>query len=646
MKITIDFETRSKADIKTCGAWAYSEDPSTTVLCMAWAVNDEPVQLWTPETPGEINRALSLIVRGSPILVEAHNAFFERCIWNNIMVPRFNWPRISHEQWRCSASKTAARALPRALGTAGKALGLSEAKDDQGKRIMLKLARPRTPTKNDPGEWNEDPLEYGELYDYCRQDVNAERALSLAVRDLNPLELKIWQLDQKINERGICVDQAGARAALFLIAQQTQKLLAEARRVSGGAVDNVSQRDKVLAWIKSRGVDLSTYTKQDIVDALKIKTLPPDVRRILEIRQQLGKTSTAKYETMLDACGSDGRIHDMFLYHGATTGRWTGKLVQLQNMPRGTVKDTDACVDVIKRRDLELLEMLYDNVMEAISSCIRGMLVAAPGHDLIAADFAAIEARVLFWLAGETRGLNMFRNSEDLYVDLAKDIYPGQTIDKLKRELGKRGILGCGYGMGKDKFQGTCKQHADIEISIDFADHVVRTYREKFPSVPKLWWAQEEAAVKAVQTKKIVQCGKVSWGMVADVLYCRLPSGRCLAYNSPRLKITETPWGAEKWQLSFMTTVKGMWVRETTYGGKVVENITQAVARDLLAEAMLRVEAVGYPIVLHVHDELAAEIPENFGSVKEFENLMAQLPAWAAGCPVKAEGWRGKRYKK
>lgn len=641
--IYIDFETRSPVDIRGCGAWVYSEHPETDVHCMAYAIDDGPVGLWYPGCPPPMG-IFDLILEGEP--VEAHNALFERAIWENVMVPKHNWIKVRPEQWRCSAAKAAARALPRALGQVSSVLGLKAQKDTLGQRVMMKLCRPRL----DGSYWTpaKSPEDFKVLYAYCKQDVEVERELNKQVRDLHPDELKVWQLDQKINTRGIMLDIEAVEAAISMINTYEKKLLKEVNQITKGKLENVSQRNKALQWLSVQGLTLDDFKKKTVSEALENGDgLPPEVLRVLEIRQELGRTSTAKLAAMQKARCTDGRIRDTLMYHGAGTGRWSGKLVQLHNMPRGTVQDIDRCIEFIKDGDPQLVEMFYGEVMSAISSCLRGMLVAAPGKELVVADYAAIEARVLFWLAGETKGMQMFRDGVDLYIDMAKTIYGRDNVGKPERQLGKQAVLGCGYQMGKDKFLATCDSYG-IQIEPEMAERAVTAYREKYHTVQKLWWDQEAAAVKAAKTGQPINCGKVTWFMHEKTLYCKLPSKRCLAYNFPSVKIVETPWGTEKEQLSYFSvnSVSKKWEQEPTYGGKIVENITQAVARDLMASAMLRVEAAGYPVVLTVHDELVAEVPVGFGTVKEFETLMAENPEWAKGCPIKAEGWRGKRYKK
>lgn len=648
--IYIDFETKSPVDIRACGAWVYSEHPETDVHCMAYAIDDGPVEIWYPSeymTATEVNMRNDIFLKirlGVP--VEAHNALFERAIWENIMVPRYGWPVIKPEQWRCSAAKAAARSLPRALAQVGSVLGLKQQKDALGSRVMMKLCRPRL----DGSYWTPEktPEDFKVLYAYCKQDVEVERELNKEVRDLHPDELKVWQLDQTINTRGIMLDIEAVEACIKMVNTYEKKLLKEVNAITKGKLENVSQRNKALEWLRVQGLVLDDLTKKTVSKTLESGDgLPPEVLRILEIRQELGRTSTAKLSAMQKARCRDGRIRDTLMYHGAGTGRWSGKLVQLHNMPRGTVQDIDRCIAFIKDGDPQLVEIFYGDVMAAISSCLRGMLVAAPGKELVVADYAAIEARVLFWLAGEVRGMQMFRDGVDLYLDMAKTIFGREDVGKAERPLGKQAVLGCGYQMGKDKFKMTCENYG-MDVSIELAERAVTAYREKYHTVQRLWWDQESAAIKAAKSGQPITCGKVTWFMHGKVLYCKLPSKRCLAYNFPSVKIVETPWGQEKEQLSYFSvnSVSKKWEQEPTYGGKIVENITQAVARDIMASAMLRVEAAGYPVVLTVHDELVAEVPEGFGSVTEFENLMAENPKWAEGCPIKAEGWRGKRYKK
>ena len=639
--IYIDFETRSKCVIQKTGAWRYSEDPSTDVLCMAYAIDKGPVELWMP---GE---AFPFTTRNMlEHKIEAHHSFFERSIWTNVMVPKYGWPRVPHEQWECSASVAAYHALPRDLHQIGLALHLPIVKDVWGKRIMTKLSRPRKNYENDPAEmWSNASADFKQLYEYCKNDVAAERAFVSRLRPLPASEHAIWSLDQRINERGIRVDMPAVRKALEFIDVYQTRLGARFKVLTG--IDSPTEVATFKKWLADQYCPVKSLDKNAVLTALAGK-LEPNVREALQIRQALGKTSTAKYKAILESVCKDDRLRGLLMYFGAGTGRWSGQLVQPQNFPQNRLKG-DLCkyFEFLKSADLDTFEMCYD-VMQILSATIRGVFIPSQGHTFFGGDYSAIEARVLFWLASESRGLQMFRDGEDIYKDMATTIYGVELskVTKDQRDLGKRGILGCGYGMGAEKFKDTCRVQARIEISDEMAQRVIQAYRTKYRTVSVMWQLQELAAKQAIQTKKPVRCGKVLWAVHDDFLFCRLPSGRCIAYYEPKIGPVTTSWGEEKMSITHMgmNSVTRRWERQSTYGGKIVENITQAVARDLMAEAMLRCEAHGYKVVLSVHDELLTE--RNTGDVKEFENLMTQLPAWAEGLPVRAEGWTGGRYLK
>lgn len=651
--IRIDFETRSENDIRKSGSWVYSLHPTTKILCLSSKDRTGPTTLITGEQLGKLtllggvkNTGMyAAILRGE--LVEAHNVFFEKAIWQNIMVKRFGWPEIRPEQWRCSAAVAAYHALPRSLGGAGKTLGLNTVKDDEGRRVMMQLAKPR-PKSQIFYEEKEHPEKFQTLYEYCKSDVDAEYAISMKLGSLPKNELAVWQLDQKINMRGVPIDIEAVTCALKILSEFSEKLTVELDILTEGEIQTIGQRAKIIEWASRRGELLEGFTKDDVVAALKV-VKDPKVKRILEIRQALGKTSTAKYESMKNSTATDGRIRDVLMYHGALTGRWSGKLVQFQNLPRGNIKDMATAVKIIKTGSLPAVEMLTDNVMQFMSAAIRGMVKAPEGKQFLVADFAAIEARVLGWLAGCDKMLNQFRQGQDLYKDMAAGIYRVRVeeVTPEQRQLGKAAILGAGYGMGHKKFYETCLSWG-IEVHEGLAKTAINTYRSTYHEVRTLWQDQEKAAHFAVRTGKPITEGKITWFVENDFLKCKLPSGRCLHYYQPELRSKTTEWG-ESIELTYMAEKLGKAFRNGTYGGKLVENITQAVARDLMAEAMLRIEDEGFEIVLSVHDELIAEVPLNTylkNPLERFCDLMSQTPAWATDCPVKAEGWSGINYKK
>ncbi len=660
MKVHLDFETRSTVNLKKQGMHRYAEDPSTEVLCLAYAFDDGPVQLWHRGHPGieesDSPEELLSLVGDRHTVLEAHNAGFERCIWAN-WGQRTGWPQIADHQWRCTAAKAASHNLPRSLEGVSYALDLAVKKDDDGHRLMLKLSKPRKATINDKSLWHEKPTELASLWTYCKNDVEVERLLSYRLKDLPLTELEIFRADMRINSHGIACDLVMVTKALSIIREVVQDLNNELCLVTNGHVRSAAQREKMLTWLQTNGVKIADTQGTTIDLAIEmilgggIKTASPEALRVLEICRSVNRTSTAKYEAMrLHSC-KDGRIRGTMLYHGAGTGRWAGRGVQPHNFPCGNIKDMeDACKDVLIG-DRKWLAALYGDTMEFLSWTLRGALVSGLGKDLLVADYSAIEARVTLWHAMDEAGLDVFRRGEDIYKFTAADVYNVlyEKVTKIQRQMGKQAVLGLGFGMGNQKFKTTCAKYG-IEISDEFAELVVKSYRSKYHRVQKFWYDCQDAAILAVQNPgKRYRVNRIAYGCQDNFLFCQLPSGRKLAYYDPRVEMRKAPWGQMIESLTFMGTdsLTKKWVRQTTYGGKLVENIVQATARDIMAEAILRTENTGeYPIILSVHDELIAEVNEEQGSIKEFESILTASPTWAGSLPIAAEGWRGKRYKK
>jgi DNA polymerase bacteriophage-type len=675
---TIDFETKSEVSLKVCGTWRYSVDPSTRILCLAyrlphWAPGR--TGLWHPRfeglgirgtgADGDFRELLAWIVDGR--LVEAHNAFFERCIWGNIAVPIFGWPVVGHEQWRCSAAKAAAMAFPRGLDDALAALGSDVRKDAAGGKVMMRMTKPRRSRKKEreewdaegkahPVVWHEDRVSLERLFAYCRQDVLAEEALSAQLPDLSRSEQSVYHMDQMVNLRGFQLDPMAVSTALNIIGSETARLNQDLHRLSDGAVSTATQRAKLIAWLATQGVSLSDTTKETVATVLSepwhLGSLTDTARSGLEILQQLGKSSTAKYKTMQAQMDpTDHRVRGGLLYHGASTGRWSGSGVQPHNFPKGKLKRSmEETWDAILRGDVG------DLPMDLLSSALRGCIQASDGHCLYVADYASIEARVLVWLAGDDDAVARFRDGVDPYLDMASEIY-GYPCNKKdhpsERALGKVAILGLGYQMGVDKFIDTALVMGGVTIDEDLSRQTVEAYRRKYWRVKQMWWEMQEAAIQAVMNpKESVEMDDyrgVTWQMDGRWLMATLPSGRRLAYPDPQVKATVTPWGETRPALTYMgvNAFNRKWMRQHSYGGLLVENLVQAISRDLMADALLRAESSRiYAPVLSVHDEIVAEAKIGTGSVHEFEQLMVECPPWAADCPVAAEGWTGQRYHK
>ena len=485
------------------------------------------------------------------------------------------------------------------------------------------------------------------LYSYCKDDVDVEREVDNVLPDLSPAEQQVWFEDQELNRRGVQIDIPAVDAALQLIQEYTLYSNEEVERITNGELSKVTSPLNVLRWAKGKGVDLPNFQKETVAAALKDGTIPPDVREILQIRTQMGKTSTAKYKKLKIGVDQKNILKEILVFCGAgKTGRFAGKHFQIHNLPRGKIKNTNACVEILKWGDLEVFKFLYPEVMDAISACIRGMIIPRQGKEFIVIDWNAIEPRLLFWYANCVKGLDRYRLNFDIYVELAKRIFEKEIINDKERYIGKQGILLCGYGGGgkrrpdgeDSKFMSTCKKHG-VDISDALSERAVDTYRTEYKEVCDAWYRTEKAAVEAVYTKLPVSCYKVKWlyDQKADFLFCYLPSGRRLAYYKPRI---------ERGKLSVMREKNHAFIRMTVWGGVLVENIIQAMGRDIMVLGMQSATKRGYPTIFHTHDELITEVRQGFGSVNELAQIVIEPPPWGEDIPLAAEGWRGNRYEK
>lgn len=660
----IDFETRSTADLIETGVHKYATDPTTDVWMAAMALGDEPVWSWFPGEPLP-QEVIDHITAGRKVC--AHNASFEWHIIEFICAPRYGWPRVAPEQLDCTAARAAIMALPRSLAQAAPALGLAVEKDDAGRRLMLQMCRPRRVEPDGTPVWWDDPKKIQRLEEYCRRDLEVERELDRVLQPMTAAERKVWLLDFYMNLAGVSVDLRLVKRAGLLLEKSMSAYNAELTRLTGGAVTAVTAVAAMTAWLHANGVNVASLDKATVRDLLAGGDVAPNVRRVLEIRREAGKSSTAKLLSFAHRTSADGRMRENLLYHGASTGRWAGRGVQLQNLPRPELskKAVAGAIALIRESDpdtladtVSMVEAFYGAVPTVTADLLRGCVVAAPGNVLYASDFANIEGRVLAWLAGQEDLVEAFANDGKIYEAMAAAMYNVHVDsigkDSKERHLGKTAVLGCGYGMGWNKFMDTCAA-AGIEVDEDLARRAVETYRRVNDKIVALWYGIEDAAIRAVKIPGVVTEFRGVKFLSADGwLRCRLPSGRDLWYREPRVEMAKTPWGKEKEQLSFMgveSTTK-RWMRQRTFGGSLVENIVQALARDLLVAAMFRINdrfcIPGMKVVLSVHDEIIAEAPGDCAvTVAEFEACMAEVPRWAAGCPVKAAGgYRDSRYRK
>jgi len=730
--IHADVETRSPVDLRTAGAFVYFEHPETRVLMLAWSLDDGPVHIWTGgPCPPELRAAIEA---GSEIV--AHNAQFETLAFDWLAKNR-SWPKPAYDRYRCTAAMAAAMGLPRALGDLAVALGLDAQKDKDGMRLIRKFSIPRR-----DGGWNEpeDHLDDWERFKaYCIRDVETEREAERRLFPLSDEEQKVWLLDQEINRRGIRIDTASATSAIRLADKSKDALDREMRLATGGYVTKCSEPGKLVDWVASQGIEIGSAARAEITDLLSCDDLPAKVRRALEIRQEAAKTSVSKLNAMLARSSADGRVRGSFMYHGASTGRWSNTGVNFANMPRPrrVYEDehprTDLLFRAFKSEDPDLLTFLYGpelgRPLHLLSDAIRGFVWSGPGRDLIQADYAGIEGAVIAWLAGEDWKVQALHeitadpSLPDMYRRTAAAIMNTTTeiVTKkhpLRQSVGKVSELALGfmgsvaafysmsrnYGVNLDSLYAPVWEAADEErrekaikryetclklkqakadvLSREawLACHViVQGWRAANPAIAGSWGALETAVRDAVLNPgTITHASKVSYIMAHGFLWAKMPSGRCLAYGNPRVKdqvwvdqkvdgewVNAGAMGADeaivleakgevringksppKVTALGVNSVTKKWERYALYGGICQENNTQSTARDLLVNGMLKAEAAGYSVIATVYDEIITEVPRGFGDVGEFERLICELPDWAAGLPLTASGWRGKRYRK
>jgi DNA polymerase len=648
-----DYETRSRVILKLVGAHQYAADPSTEVLCCAYAIDDAPVQLWRPgdPVPPEFIEAAS-----NPMwIIAAHGDHFETAIEQHILAPRFSWPITPIERHRCTMAMVLAVGLPARLGAVADALEFANRKDAAGERLMHLMSKPRRAHKDEnPAAiyWFEDRERFDRLCDYCRRDVEVERELYNRLPPLLAAEQSLWQLSCEINARGFHVDRQFAEAARKIAQAAAPEINQELAEITGGTVTSIAQVARLTEWLRQKGCTLEKLNKAAIERQLeREQQLTPAVQRVLELRLGGAQAAVKKIDALLARAGKDDRIRGAFRFHGAATGRWAGEGFQPQNLKRPVVDDLEAAISAVATGDYAHVHKLYPRPLAAVGDCSRAMIAATPGHVLIGADFSSIESRGLAWIAGEDWKLNAYRRfdathdpCDEPYCITAGKIFhvPPGSITKEQRSVGKTCDVGFGYQGGRNawrKFEPD--RFADEEV-----DQFKKEWRAAHPAIRRFWHDIDHAALAAVRDRgRVVRCGLIALKSSGAFLRLRLPSGRKLSYPMPRVI------GDEREQfVVFADNAAGQFKDcrhgRGAYGGLWTENIVSGVARDLLAEAMLRVEAAGYPIVLHVHDELVCEVPIGFGSTNEFTHLMTLKPAWALDLPIAANAWIGERYFK
>lgn len=737
-RITKDFESRSEVNLKKVGAYKYSIHHSTKPTCFSFKKHGHPVvyfldfhainKPWKEQSIVLQDMWIRFILEGYQF--SAHNSFFERCIYDNILVKRYGWPPIPPRQRRCTAAKAAACALPRNLEGAGEAMRLRIQKDRRGYSAMMATCKPtkswkawkklqdkisnggkltsrqiKAFEKPEPPMFLEPeaaPEVWSTLYEYCKIDTRTEELLDDSLPDLNPAEQEIWFFNQRLNWRGLPIDMPTVKKASTIMTVESAELREELDEITMGLVKSPGAIKSILNFLLIDGVELPNLRAKTVDEILKTRNdLDSDMVRLLEIRQALSKSSTKKYQTFLDRAADDYRVRDVLLYHGASTGRDTGVGIQPHNFPRGLIKVEKsrpyAAIENVIECDHEMLNILYGPSLGILfSSILRNMILPSPGCELFVADFSKIEVAVLWWLAGNETGLEILRSGKDPYIYQAAENL-GKSYEEVEeavlreerwaldaRQLGKAQILGNGFGMGAAKFKTTAWDMYGLALTEKQSKEAVDSYRETHSTVPALWEAYEVAAIQAVEYGGIRMTGKCKFFSRDQFLWIELPSGRRLAYRDPQISwrvreyevwedmekgklpvIKDDPlsrFNEEKqvWQksvkrqtapkktLEFMAvnSKTKKWALERSWGGTLTENCVQAVARDLMMPAMLRLEKRGYRGLISIHDEGICEKMIGHGDIEEFIKILCEVPPWGAGLPIEAKGWKGPRYRK
>jgi DNA polymerase len=646
-----DYETRSVLQLPKVGIYRYVTHPTTEIYCAAYAVDDGPVQLWLPGDP--VPEAFIEAAQNPDCLVAAHNDAFETAIETHILSPRYGWSQIPLERHRCMMAMAMALALPGKLELLAQALDLLHQKDRVGQRLMLMMSKPRKPRQDeDPNAgpyWFDDEKRVQRLYEYNKQDVEVERESYQRLRSLSVNEQRIWLLDQKINARGFYVDRALAEAARVIAQTATPELNAELAQITNQTVTNINQVARLKGWLATQGHPSESLDKNAIANLFENEELPAAVRRVLELRQGGAQAAARKVDALLNRVDRDGRVRFSLTYHNASTGRWAGKGVQPQNLKRPALEDVDAAIDAVSTGDYAHVRGLYARPLAVIGDLARSMICAAPGHVLIGADFSSIESRILAYIAGEKWKLDAYRRfdatqdpRDEPYVVTAAKIFgksPAEITPE-ERRVGKTCDLAFGYQGGVRAFRNfEPERFSDEEV-----EAFKKSWRDAHPNIKRFWHTIDVAAWRAVRDRGVVvRFGPIGFKCEGAYLWLKLPSTRKLAYPFPVVKDVDP----EHQVVVFKDASAGQW-RDSrdAYGGMWTENVVSAIARDLLAAALIRLEAAGYPVVLHVHDEIVCEVPEGFGTTQEFTKLMTASPAWALGLPIAAKAWVGPRFCK
>lgn len=641
--LAIDIETYSDVDLISCGVYKYSSSPHFEILLIAYSVDDEETVCIDVANGEEPPKEFMEMLLDDTVTKTAFNANFERTCFSNYYQHSFR-----PEAWRCTAVQAAMLALPLSLEGVGAVLGLDKQKMTEGKELIKYFCSPCKATKSNGGRTRnlpkDAPEKWRQFKTYCIRDVDVEKQIRqrLAKFPIPKREQEIYCLDQRINDRGIMVDRNLVNHAVACDLLYKETATARAYELTG--LENPNSVSQLKFWLKEKGLEVDSLAKDTVKD-LSMKA-EGDVQEVLKLRLATSKTSVKKYEAIDRSVCAENRVHGLLQFYGANrTGRWAGRLVQIHNLPQNHLPDLELARALVSEGRYEEVELFYESTPNVLSELIRTAFVAKPGCRFIISDYSAIEARVLAWLAGEEWRLQVFETHGKIYEASASAMFhvPIEEITKTSplRQKGKISELALGYGgaVGALTSMGALK----MGLTEEELPGLVSTWRSANPHITAFWWAVDEAAITAVRDKKPSKVGRVSFEYKSGILFVTLPSGRKLSYVKPRMMLNK--FGREGLTYEGIGESK-KWMRLETYGPKLVENIVQAASRDILAEAMLRLEKEGFDIVCHVHDEVVLEVPDGKSSVEEVNEIMAVNPVWTEGLPLKAAGFESPFYKK
>lgn len=640
--LAIDIETYSDVSLPDCGVHRYAASEQFEILLFAYSLNDEPTQIIDLASGEKIPDKIMEYLMDDSVIKTAYNAAFERNCIN-----RFFGLSLKPEGWRCTLVQASMLSLPLSLEGVGEALNLDKKKMSEGKDLIRYFCMPCKPTKANGGRTRNLPSDAPEKWElfktYCIRDVDVEKQIrnKLAKFPIPDREQKLYCMDQRINDRGIMVDQEliGHAVACDLLYKET--VTKKAYEISG--LENPNSVSQLKDWLNEKGIEVDSLAKAAVEEL--VENIQGDVAEMMKLRLAMSKTSVKKYEAMERSVCPDGRVHGLLQFYGANrTGRWAGRLVQIHNLPQNHMEDLELARSLVKEGRYDLVEILYDSTPDVLSELIRTAFVARPGCRFIVSDFSAIEARVMGYLAGEGWVMEEFRGAGKIYEQTASKMFhiPIEEITKGSpyRARGKVASLACQYGGAEGALisMGALNFVEEEELK-----GLVQSWRTANPHIVNYWYEIDGAVKAAVKERKMTKVGMVTVYYQSGMLKIALPSGRVLSYVRPRMTVNR--FGSESVSYEGIGTNR-KWTRIESYGAKFCENIVQATARDVLAEAMLRLEKKGFDIVCHIHDEVVLEVPEGSSSVEEVNEIMAVCPDWCEGLPLKAAGFESPFYKK